>query len=126
MTKRSSRYVIGEVSFSAIASGAAGESLCLELNPTEPDAQKEVSKSLKAACSKAGRQCQVHGGDAHCPFPGRRPPKGTRATHLWVHILPDKPAGNWSKKHDHGVYLSAPLNEKSHPEGWLFRTTIVA
>lgn len=83
MSNRNSRYVCGVVSFSAIARMDPGQVICLELNLNENDARGEVSKSLKAAFSRAGRRCRLTSGTAAGEFTRRR--AGT-ATHLYVRV----------------------------------------
>ncbi len=87
---RNSRYVCGVVSFSAIARMDPGKVICLELNPDENDARSEVSKSLKAAFSRAGRRCRLTSGTAAGEFTRRR--AGT-ATHLYVRVDESAPVG---------------------------------
>ncbi|HED4271367.1 hypothetical protein [Klebsiella oxytoca] len=91
---RSSRYVWGNVSFSAIAKMAPGQVVCLALNPDEKDALSEVSKSLKAAFSRAGRKCSLTSGTAAGEFTRRR--EGT-ATHLYVRVSETAPVGQGAK-----------------------------
>ena len=87
---RNSRYVWGNVSFSLIAKMAPGQVVCLALNLDENDAQREASKSLKAAFSRAGRRCRLTSGTAAGEFTRRR--AGT-ATHLYVRVYETAPVG---------------------------------
>lgn len=108
MKARNSRYIIGGASFSAIARRPAGEWICLTLNPAEQDAQKEVSKSLKAACSRESRSCEVRGGSGTAPFSVRRRAGETRTTHLWVRLLPDVSAEGRNTIPENEVRMTAP------------------
>lgn len=108
MKARNSRYIIGGASFSVIARLPAGEWICLTLNPAEQDAQKEVSKSRKAACSRERRSCEVRGGSGTQPFSGRRRAGETRTTHLWVRLLPDVPAEGRNTIPENGACMTVP------------------
>ncbi|KAF6677120.1 hypothetical protein [Pantoea sp. EKM20T] len=84
MKERNSRYLMTEESFSAIARRPSGSVIALQLNMKEEDARQEVSKSLKAAFSRAKRKCCIKSGDGDAAFMTRR---AGAATHLWVTVL---------------------------------------
>lgn len=79
-----SRYLIAGESFSEIARRPAGSVVRLQLNLSEEGALPEVSKSLKAAFSRAKRRCSVKSGNGAAAFESRR---AGEATHLWVTVL---------------------------------------
>lgn len=79
-----SRFLIAGESFSAIARRPTGSLIMLQLNLSEEDARQEVSKSLKAAFSRAKRKCRIMSGDGAGAYTSRRAGK---ATHLWVTVL---------------------------------------
>jgi hypothetical protein len=84
MKERQSRYVTGGESFSKIARRPTGSVVRLQLNLSEEGALLEVSKSLKAAFSRAKRRCSVKSGNGVAAFDSRR---AGEATHLWVTVL---------------------------------------
>ena len=84
MNQRNSRYLTSGESFSAIARRPSGSVIVLQLNLSEEGARQEVSKSLKAAFSRAKRKCRVMSGDGAGVYESRRAGKGT---HLWVTVL---------------------------------------
>lgn len=84
MKESNSRYLTAGESFSAIARRPTGSVIALQLNLSEEGALQEVSKSLKAAFSRAKRKCCVKSGDEQAAFESRR---AGEATHLWVRVL---------------------------------------
>ncbi|MCX0498988.1 hypothetical protein [Erwinia billingiae] len=84
MKERNSRYLIAGESFSAIARRPPGSIIVLQLNLSEEGARVEVSKSIKAAFSRAKRKCSLKSGDGLAAFKSRR---AGEATHLWVTVL---------------------------------------
>lgn len=57
---RGSRYILGiSDSVAALANMPVGDEGCLILNPEEPKALAEVSKSLKSAFYRKGKGCVI-------------------------------------------------------------------
>ena len=59
MSRRGSRYILGHLSFADMAALPVGAVGSLILNPDEPKALFEASKSIKAAFVKAGKGCII-------------------------------------------------------------------
>lgn len=57
--KNGSRYILGHLGFTDIAGIQDGDEAVLVLNPSEPKARYEVSKNIKGAFSRAGRNCVI-------------------------------------------------------------------
>ena len=84
MKERNSRYLTAGESFSAIARRPSGSVIALQLKLSEEGARQEVSKSLKAAFSRAKRKCCIKSGNNMAAFTTRKAGEGT---HLWVTVL---------------------------------------
>jgi hypothetical protein len=59
MAAKGSRYILGHLGYTDFASLEDGQEAVIVLNPTEPNARAEASKSLKAAFAKIGRRCVI-------------------------------------------------------------------
>lgn len=59
MAKNGSRYILGHLGYSDYASLKEGQEAVIVLNPEEPKARFEASKSLKAAFAKVQRRCVI-------------------------------------------------------------------
>ncbi len=59
MARKDSRYILGHLGYSDFARLEEGQEAVVVLNPAEPNARVEASKSIKAAFTKAGRGCEV-------------------------------------------------------------------
>lgn len=59
MAAKGSRYILGHLGYSDYARLVDGQEAVIVLNPAEPTARAEASKSLKAAFAKAGRRCVI-------------------------------------------------------------------
>lgn len=59
MAVKGSRYILGHLGCSDYARLDDGQEAVVVLNPEEPNARAEASKSIKAAFTKTGRRCVI-------------------------------------------------------------------
>lgn len=59
MAAHGSRFILGHLSYSDLAKIKDGQEAFIVLNPEEPKARFEASKSIKSAFSRAGRRCEI-------------------------------------------------------------------
>lgn len=59
MAAKGSRYILGQLDCSDYARLNDGQEAVVVLNPEEPNARAEASKSVEAAFTKAGRRCVI-------------------------------------------------------------------